>query len=204
MRERRLRVSLVCAWSLALGGALGSLPVAAEVPGPPAATSHAPRFARKLPAPRGVAYAAEVAPGLYRGGQPNAEGIAWLKSIGVKTVLNLRHHHGDTEQRQVESAGLRYERIALGSSDAPKPEQVARFLEIVRDPTLRPLYVHCLHGVDRTGAMMAVYRMEEQGWSNPEAYAEMQFFEAHKIWQDLRKFVRGYRARKPAAAIVAK
>jgi protein tyrosine phosphatase (PTP) superfamily phosphohydrolase (DUF442 family) len=157
-----------------------------------------PRFARKLSEARGVAYAAEVAPGLYRGGQPSADGVAWLKSIGVKTVLNLRHYHGDTEKKNVESAGLRYERIAIESSDKPKPDQVKRFLAIVRDPALRPLYVHCQHGVDRTGALMAVYRMEDEGWSNIEAYAEMEYFDAHLIWQDLRNFVKSYRPKLPA------
>ncbi|HEY7375648.1 MAG TPA: dual specificity protein phosphatase family protein [Polyangia bacterium] len=154
------------------------------------------RPARRLPDARGVAYAAEVAPGLYRGGQPSAEGIAWLKSIGVKTVLNLRHYHGDSEQREVESVGLRYERIALTSRDEPTPEQVARFLAIVRDPALRPVYVHCQHGVDRTGAMMAVYRMEEEGWSNADAYAEMETFGPHFIFRDLRNFVKTYRPQK--------
>ena len=161
-----------------------------------------PRFARRLPDARGVAYAAEVAPGLYRGGQPNADGIAWLKSMGIKTVLNLRHRHGDGEKRLVESAGLRYERIALASNDTPRSEQVARFLEIVRDPSLRPLYVHCQHGVDRTGAMMAVYRIEDEGWSNPEAFAEMEFFDAHLMWQDLRNFVRAYRPQPRPARLV--
>jgi len=151
-----------------------------------------PRFALKIPEARGVPYAAEVAPGLYRGGQPDAEGVAWLKAIGVKTIVNLRHYHGDTEKKHVEGAGLRYERIALASSDAPTPEQVARFLSLVRDPSLRPMYVHCAHGVDRTGAMMSVYRMEEEGWTNVEAFAEMEYFEAHKIWRDLRDFVRSY------------
>jgi protein tyrosine phosphatase (PTP) superfamily phosphohydrolase (DUF442 family) len=164
-----------------------------------------PRFARRLSDARGVAYAAEVAPGLYRGGRPSAEGVAWLKAKGIKTVINLRHYHGDTEKQQVESVGLRYERIPLESSDAPRPEQIARFLELVRDPSLRPLYVHCKHGVDRTGAMMAVYRMEEEGWSNAAAFAEMDFFDSHTIWRDLRNFVRAYRPKKqpvlaPAAA----
>jgi tyrosine-protein phosphatase SIW14 len=152
--------------------------------------------ARRLPDARGVAYAAEVAPGLYRGGQPSAEGVTWLKSIGIKTVLNLRHYHGDTEKQQVESVGLRYERIPLTSRDAPSAAEVARFLALVRDPKLRPLYVHCEHGVDRTGAMMAVYRMEEEGWSNDDAFAEMESFGAHFIWQDLRNFVRAYRPQK--------
>ncbi len=71
----------------------------------------------------------------------------------------------------------------------------------MRDPTLRPLYVHCQHGVDRTGAMMAVYRIQEEGWSNAEAYAEMEYFDAHRIWQDLRDFVRKYRAQPRAARL---
>src|SRR4029079_5793767 len=75
------------------------------------ASAEEPRFARRLSDTRGVAYAAEVAPGLYRGGQPDAAGVAWLKAKGFKTVLNLRHYHGDTEKQQVESVGMRYERI---------------------------------------------------------------------------------------------
>jgi protein tyrosine phosphatase (PTP) superfamily phosphohydrolase (DUF442 family) len=162
------------------------------------AAAREPRFARRLSDVRGVAYAAEVAPGLYRGGRPDADGIAWLKAMGIKTVINLRHYHGDTERRLVESAGLRYERIVLGSSDAPRTEQIARFLELVRDPALRPIYVHCKHGVDRTGAMLAVYRMEEEGWENTEAFAEMEFFDSHRMWRDLRNFVRAYRPQQRA------
>lgn len=163
-----------------------------------------PRFARRLPDARGVSYAAEVAPGLYRGGQPDASGITWLKSIGVKTIINLRHYHGDTEGKQAEAAGLRYERIPLESSDAPERQEVARFLALVNDPSLRPIYVHCLHGVDRTGTMMAVYRMEVESWPNAEAFAEMEFFEAHRIWRDLRSFVRGYKPGWAAKSVAAK
>ena len=175
----------------------GSLLVAAlAIAAAPPLGAEPGRTARRLPDARGVAYAAEVAPGLYRGGQPNAEGVAWLKSIGVKTVLNLRHYHGDAEKQMVESVGLGYERIAMTSRDEPTPEQVARFLAIARDPARRPLYVHCEHGVDRTGAMMAVYRMEDEGWTNADAYAEMLSFGAHLIFRDLRNFVKTYRLQK--------
>jgi len=177
--------------------ALAALLVAAS-----ASAAEPRRPARRLSDARGVAYAAEVAPGIYRGGQPTAEGIAWLKAKGVKTVLNLRHYHGDTEQQMVESVGLRYERIPLTSWRGPLPEQVARFLAIVRDPALRPVYVHCEHGVDRTGAMMAVYRMEDEGWSNADAYAEMESFGANFIWRDLRKWVKAYRPQaRPARPV---
>jgi hypothetical protein len=40
--------------------------------------------------------------------------------------------------------------------------------------------------------------MEDEGWSNAEAYAEMESFGAHLIFQDLRKFVKTYRPQKRA------
>ena len=154
-------------------------------------------FARRLADARGVSYAAEVAPGIYRGGQPDPGGIVWLRSLGIKTILNLRHYHGRREQAAVEAEGLRYLRVALGSSDAPAPAEVARILGFLRDPALHPIYVHCWRGADRTGAIMAVYRMEDHGWSNDEALAEMQHFDHSRLWRDLRRFVKTYR---PAAA----
>lgn len=150
------------------------------------------RFAAVLPDPRGVDYAAKVAPGLYRGGMPDDEGVSWLKSLGIETVINLRHFHGQTEGELVRAAGMRYEWIPLESTDAPEPEQVRRFLSIVRDPSAQPVYVHCLHGVDRTGTMVAVYRMEVDGWNSTDALAEMEHFGAHSILHDLRRFVAAY------------
>jgi protein tyrosine phosphatase (PTP) superfamily phosphohydrolase (DUF442 family) len=147
------------------------------------------RFASRIESARGVSYAATVAPGILRGGQPDEEGIAWLREQGVRTVVNLRHYHGDTEGRRVEAAGMRYVRIPLESTDAPTPEQVEQFLSIVRDREAHPVYVHCLHGVDRTGTMIAVYRIADQGWTNADALAEMEHFGAHGILHDLRRFV---------------
>ena len=155
------------------------------------------RFAKRLDDARGVDYAAKVSDRLYRGGVPDADGVAWLKEQGIRTVINLRHYHGDSEGELVRAAGLRYERIKLESTDHPKPEQVARFLEIVGDEEARPVYVHCLHGVDRTGAMVAVYRMERDAWPNSDALAEMEWFGAHGLLHDLRRFVDRYQPKNP-------
>lgn len=154
------------------------------------------RFAQRLREARGVDYAAEVAPGIYRGGMPDAQGVEWLAGRDVRTVINLRHFHGRSEGRLVRAAGMHYEWIPLESTDAPEPEQVARFLAIVRNPEAHPIYVHCLHGVDRTGAMVAIYRMQEQGWNNAEALAEMEHFGAHGLLHDLRRFVGAFTPRR--------
>lgn len=37
----------------------------------------------------------------------------------------------------------------------------------------RPILVHCWHGADRTGAVVALYRMVVQGWSRERAIGEM-------------------------------
>jgi tyrosine-protein phosphatase SIW14 len=151
------------------------------------------RLAKVLPDAKGVDYAAQVAPGLFRGGMPDDVGVQWLRARGIRTVINLRHYHGDSEGELVRAAGMRYERIPLESTDAPEPEQVKRFLAIVRDPNAQPVYVHCLHGVDRTGTMIAAYRMTVDGWSNSDALAEMEHFGAHEILHDLRRWVGTYR-----------
>jgi tyrosine-protein phosphatase SIW14 len=170
--------------------------------------SVAPQLAAAEPAPappqaapvrlnnvEGVSYAAEVEPGLLRGSRPSAAGVAWLKRQGVKTVINLRRFHYQTERAQVEAAGMRFEHIPLEASDAPSDAQISRFMALATDASLRPIYVHCAQGVDRTGTMVAVYRMERQGLSNADALAEMMNYGAHAIWLDLRRFVRTYRPR---------
>ena len=37
----------------------------------------------------------------------------------------------------------------------------------------KPVFVHCLHGEDRTGLVIGAYRMLVERWSFDRAYAEM-------------------------------
>ena len=54
----------------------------------------------------------------------------------------------------------------------PSEEQIQAFLETVTDPALQPVFVHCRQGEDRTGVMVAIYRVAEQGWEPAQAYRE--------------------------------
>jgi protein tyrosine/serine phosphatase len=150
------------------------------------------QFAVTLKAVEGIKYVAKVNPGVYRGSNPKEEGINELRKLGVRTVINLRKK-GDDEGELVENAGMRYEWIPLRKTHAPDSDQVERFFDIIRDRTAYPIYVHCLYGVDRTGTMMALYRIREQGWSNEDALAEMSHFGDHGF-KDMRSFIEGYKA----------
>jgi protein tyrosine/serine phosphatase len=112
---------------------------------------------------------------LYRGGQPDAQGFAALQRLGVRTVVNLRH--SVDEQRLVESAGLRY--VALpthlrpfGVSGGLSAETVRSFFQLVDDESNGPVFLHCRRGADRTGTLVAMYRIARQGWTPEAAYKE--------------------------------
>jgi protein tyrosine phosphatase (PTP) superfamily phosphohydrolase (DUF442 family) len=118
---------------------------------------------------------------LYRSEQPSPQGMQNLKNLGLKTIINLRWLHSDRDE--IGDAGLTYEHIYMKAWH-PEEDDVVRFLKIVTDPKHTPVLVHCKHGADRTGTMIAVYRIAVQGWSKAEAIREMTEggFGFHPIW----------------------
>lgn len=150
------------------------------------------KFAVTLKAVEGINYVAKVKSGVYRGSKPDEEGIEALRALGVRTVINLRGSE-HSEGELVESAGMRYVWIPMKKTKAPTSDQVEQFFDVIRDKSAYPIYVHCMKGVDRTGTMMALYRIREQGWSNADALAEMVHFGDHGF-KDMHAFIEGYKA----------
>jgi protein tyrosine phosphatase (PTP) superfamily phosphohydrolase (DUF442 family) len=130
----------------------------------------------------------KVSDNLYRSAQPSAEGMKNLKSVGIKTIVNLRSFHSD--RPMIKETGLAYEHIYMKAWH-PEEEDAVRFLRIVTDLKRTPVLVHCQHGADRTGAMCAIYRVAVEGWEKEEALKEMTEggFGFHGIWQDLVRWI---------------
>ena len=137
----------------------------------------------------------KVSATLYRGEQPTSEGFKELEKIGIKTVVNLRSLHSDRDE--LEDTKLAYEHIRMEAWD-PEQEEMERFLKIAADPTKQPVFVHCLHGADRTGTMVAVFRIVVEGWDKEKALEEMKNgpFGFHEVFQGLPEFIEELDAEK--------
>ncbi|MBX7185838.1 MAG: tyrosine-protein phosphatase [Vicinamibacteria bacterium] len=153
------------------------------------AVAPAESAAQRITGLPGISNAALVAPGLYRGGAPSREGITSLSKLGVRTIVNLRHFHTKAEAANAEAVGIRYLWLPIPSSGEPSADTLGRFLAVVQDPASQPVYVHCYRGKDRTGTMIAAYRILVQRWSRKEALAEMREFGFFDGWVRLRKWV---------------
>jgi protein tyrosine/serine phosphatase len=113
----------------------------------------------------------------FRGAQPNSVGYKQLAALGVKTVIDLQKDGPENEQSLVEAEGMKFFRIRMSDSDTPSMDQADEFLRLVNDPANHPVYVHCKGGRHRTGAMTAIYRITQDGWSDKQAYQEMKQFD---------------------------
>ena len=121
---------------------------------------------------------------LYRGGQPKRGGYERLARLGVKTVVNLRDddEHARAEGEEARAAGLRYFNVPLGRLGRPSDAEVERVLQLIDAPENQPVFVHCHRGADRTGVVVAVYRMTHDGWTAERAQEEANRFGMRR-WQ---------------------
>ena len=134
----------------------------------------------------GILNFAKVSDALYRGGQPDAQGFAELKKMGVKTVVSLRTF--DVDASRLKGLGLKYLHVSF-KAPHPEDEDVIAFLQAVSDPANHPVFVHCRRGTDRTGMMVAVYRMVVKGWSREQALAEMRRMGFNEVWDAISDYI---------------
>ncbi|MCM8789561.1 MAG: tyrosine-protein phosphatase [Candidatus Omnitrophica bacterium] len=116
----------------------------------------------------------QATPTIYRGGYPKREGYARLKALGIRTIINLS---GDNKRSRQEEEiagnyGFKFIQIPLSIYKWPEDEKVLLFLKTALDRASQPVFVHCSNGRDRTGAMIAVYRVIVEKKGSKEAYRE--------------------------------
>jgi tyrosine-protein phosphatase SIW14 len=145
----------------------------------------------------GVRNAGRISDVLLRGAQPTTKGLAELKKAGVTTIVNLRQEglEVEHERKLAESLGLRFLNIPIVGWSLPSDAQVAQFLNLFRESAGRRVFVHCYYGDDRTGVMVATYRIAQQHWTADQAVDEMHSFGFHYyLYPNMASYVRKFPA----------
>ncbi|MEP7077172.1 MAG: dual specificity protein phosphatase family protein [Acidobacteriota bacterium] len=139
-----------------------------------------------------------VSPVLYRGGQPTETGIIQLAGRGIKTVVNLRGDDANARKEKlwVQKAGMRYVGIPMADWGKPKIGDLDEVLRLIAQSEGQPIFVHCRRGADRTGTVIAAYRITRDGWTAKKALKEAEEYRMG-WWQfPKKKFIKHfYKAR---------
>jgi tyrosine-protein phosphatase SIW14 len=136
-----------------------------------------------------------INPQLYRGAQPEPEGFAELKKLGVDIVvrLSLGDEGAAAEKEQVEALGMEFVAIPWSTMREPEREKVVTFVSLIRDNPGKTVFVHCKRGADRTGVFIAAYRIAFDRWTPTQAMAEMNAFHYHYIFlPHLQRYVEAF------------
>ena len=184
---------LVLSFSLFFPAAL-LLPAAAAQNSASPAIAAQPATKQKL---AGLPNFGRVSDTLSRGAQPKDAGYAELKQQGFEIVVSFREHSDQiaAERRAVEALGMRFVSIPWPPSHSPRTAQVAEFLELLRANPGKEIFAHCQRGAERTGVMIATYRIAAEKWTPQQALDEMETFGFHGFWfRRLKKYVRAFPA----------
>ncbi len=133
---------------------------------------------------------------MYRGAQPTSIGFKDLAERGIKTVVDLREngeHSQADEQKAVTDLGMRYVSIPMQGMSTPKDNQIAAVLALLNDVTTGPVFVHCQRGADRTGTVIALYRMVHDGWDSKKALSEAKSYGMSVYQRAMQHYVTDYK-----------
>ncbi len=160
-------------------------------------------FGAQEPSAPGVPNFHQVDEHVYRGAQPSREGLKSLSKLGVKTIIDLRGggDHTAWEKSAVEAFGMHYVHVPLRGMSAPSDEDIAKVLALLDSPAASsnwPVFVHCKRGKDRTGTVIACYRIEHDHWKNEKALEEAKLHGMSWIERAMMGYVLRYQP--PAAA----
>ncbi|WP_299779676.1 dual specificity protein phosphatase family protein [uncultured Formosa sp.] len=107
-------------------------------------------------------------PDVYRSEQPSKKGMEDLQAVGIKSVVNLRRKHTDENKLKALDLDLYNLPLKAGALDG---DDIFTALQTIQQAQ-KPVLVHCWHGSDRTGAIVAASRMVFENWSKDQAIAE--------------------------------
>jgi protein tyrosine/serine phosphatase len=118
----------------------------------------------------------KVSEKLYRSSAPDAEDVIWLnKKVGIKRIISLDAAAGKKIALSCSLLGIEHIMLPI---DIGKKTSLIVFLDKIGKLLDNPkkTLIHCLHGKDRTGLAIGLYRCEKEGWTADDAIKEAKTF----------------------------
>jgi len=128
----------------------------------------------------------QIDEGIFRSEQPDKLDFVNLEKHGITEVLNLRYWHSDKKKTNK----LILHRIPMRAGRI-KEDDVVQALKIIKNRKGN-LLIHCKHGADRTGLIIAMYRIVFQSWTKEQAIEEITKgnFGFHSIYTNIIDYIR--------------
>lgn len=123
---------------------------------------------------------------LYRSEQPLKQQGQTLHQLGINTIISLRSRNKTVQEFQDQSFNIIHVPIHTWAIDREDVLATMQALKQAQQQNHKVL-IHCYHGSDRTGTMVAMYRIFFENWSIDDAVQEMKYgsYGFHPIWVNI-------------------
>lgn len=143
----------------------------------------------------------KISSDVFRSEQPSAKQMQYLDKLGFKTVINLRLWHND--QDEIKDTGISEVWIKLRAGNIID-EKVIEILQAIRKSP-KPILIHCWHGSDRTGVIIAMYRLVFQNWTKEQAINELmqpEFGHHYNVYPNIVRYIENVDIEKIRMAVL--
>jgi hypothetical protein len=122
---------------------------------------------------------ARVEQNIYRGGAPSLRDLQMLVSVyGIKRVISLDDTVGAQIAPYLKQMKVEHIRIPINPGATTVTDPLNNLMRNITTllTAKQPVYIHCLHGQDRTGFAIALFRVLHDGWGCDQALNEARRF----------------------------
>jgi protein tyrosine/serine phosphatase len=150
---------------------------------------------RGQPTVNGIGNFGKVNDHLYRGAEPDSPAIKSLQQLGIKNIIDLRTRREvwSREAPKAADAGMTYTNVPLNGLGRPTDEQVDHILTLI-ETLPGPVFIHCEHGCDRTGTIIACYRIRHDHWPLEDAVNEADAYGLSTLEHGMRNYLAAFAA----------
>lgn len=130
-----------------------------------------------------------VSDSIYRSEKPSISGFKYFEENKMASVLDLRRKHKDSITAIKANYTGKLYFIPTKTADLSDKEIIEALKVLQNSP--KPIVIHCAHGSDRTGTVIAMYRIVFQNWTKKQAIEEMKRggYNYHWFYPELIRYI---------------